>query len=68
MPHVGLVSVGRTYFCSHCGALYSVRPSRLPKIKNNKTTAKCVVCLNNHRRVEYDRVPIFTLIQRPENA
>jgi hypothetical protein len=44
MPHVGPVSEGRTYFCPHCGALYSVRPSRLSKTESN-TATKCVVCL-----------------------
>jgi hypothetical protein len=64
MPHVvGPVSVGRTCFCSHCGALYLVRPS---KIKST-ATAKCVICSNNHE-VECERVPIFKLIQRPEDA
>jgi hypothetical protein len=68
MPHVAPVWEGRTYFCPQCGALYSVKPSRLPKIKNSTATTKCVVCLNNHGQVEYNRVPIFKLIQRPEDA
>ena len=66
MPHVSPVREGHTYFCPHCGALYSVRLSRLPKVKNN-TAPKCVVCSNNHGQVEYNR-PIFKLIQRPEDA
>jgi transcription elongation factor Elf1 len=67
MPHVAPVSEGRTYFCPRCGALYSVRPSRLSKSKNN-TAAKCVVCLNNHGQLEYKGSPIFKLVQRPEDA
>jgi hypothetical protein len=68
MPNVGPVLEGRTYFCPHCGALYAVRPSRLSKIKSSTETTKCIVCLNNHGQVEYNRAPIFKLIQRPEDA
>jgi hypothetical protein len=31
MPHAGPVLEGRTFFCPHCGALYSVTPSLVPK-------------------------------------
>jgi hypothetical protein len=65
MAQVAHVREGRTYFCPHCGALYSVRLSRLPKI--NAAAPKCVVCLNNHEQIEYKR-PIFKLVQRPEDA
>ena len=34
---------GGTFFCAHCGALYSVTCPRLSKIGSN--VAKCVVCL-----------------------
>jgi transcription elongation factor Elf1 len=67
MPHVGPVLEGRTYFCPHCGALYSARPSRFSKVKSNTATTKCVVCLNAHGQVEYNQAPIFRLIQRPED-
>jgi hypothetical protein len=43
MPHVGPVLEGRTFFCPHCGALYSVTHFQLSKSESN--TAKCVVCL-----------------------
>src|SRR6516162_2291076 len=36
-------SDGGTFFCPHCGALYSVTCPRLSKIGSN--VAKCVVCL-----------------------
>ena len=67
MPNVSPVWEGRTYFCPHCGSLYSLRPSRLSKSKNN-ITIKCVVCLNNHGQLDYRGIPIFKLIQRPEDA
>ena len=31
MPHVGPALEGRTFFCPHCGALYSATPSLVPK-------------------------------------
>jgi transcription elongation factor Elf1 len=43
MPHVGPVLEGRTFFCPHCGALYSETPSLVPKSEDD--AAKCVVCL-----------------------
>jgi predicted Zn finger-like uncharacterized protein len=43
MPHVGPVWEGRTFFCPHCGAMYSVTHSQLAK--SESSTAKCVVCL-----------------------
>ena len=33
---------GGSFFCPHCGALYSVTRSRLPAKESN--IAKCVVC------------------------
>jgi transcription elongation factor Elf1 len=42
MPHVGPVLKGRTFFCPHCGALYSATPSLVPR--SQPETAKCVVC------------------------
>jgi hypothetical protein len=41
MPLMGPVPEGRTFFCPHCGALYSVTDSRLPK----SHAENCVVCL-----------------------
>src|SRR5438034_8133441 len=43
MPLTGPIPEGRTFFCPHCGALYSVTYSRLSKSDSN--IAKCVVCL-----------------------
>jgi hypothetical protein len=40
MPLIGPIPEGRTFFCPHCGALYSVTDSRLAK----SNTEKCVVC------------------------
>ena len=42
MPLTGPVPKGGTFFCPHCGAMYSVTHSRLPKRDSN--IAKCVVC------------------------
>ena len=42
MPHVGPVLEGRTFFCPHCGALYSATPSLVPKSEGDAAT--CVVC------------------------
>ena len=43
MPLIGPIPEGGTFFCPHCGALYSVTHSRLSKSDSN--IAKCVVCL-----------------------
>ena len=43
MPLTGPIPEGRTFFCPHCGSLYSVTYSRLSKSDSN--IAKCVVCL-----------------------
>jgi predicted Zn finger-like uncharacterized protein len=65
MPHVGPGSEGRTFFCPHCGALYSVTLSQLSKSESN--TAKCVVCLKVMDRWDTPEAT-FRLIQRPEDA
>jgi predicted Zn finger-like uncharacterized protein len=66
MPLTGAVPEGGTFFCPHCGALYSVTHSRLPK--DDRDIAKCVVC----RRIMDDgrstKVTIYKLIHRPEDA
>jgi predicted Zn finger-like uncharacterized protein len=64
MPHVGPVLEGRTFFCPHCGALYSVTPPSLVP-KGEGDTAKCVVCLKVMDRP--DTIPSFKLLQRPED-
>ena len=43
MPLLGPVPEGGTFFCPHCGAMYSVTLSRLPKTVD-RHIAKCVVC------------------------
>ena len=63
MPHVGPVLEGRTFFCPHCGALYSATPSLVPKSEGD--TAKCVVCLKPMGKP--DTLPSFKLLQRPED-
>ena len=64
MPHVGPVLEGSTFFCPHCGALYSATPSLVPKSEGD--TAKCVVCLRPMEKP--DTIPSFKLLQRPEDA
>ena len=62
MPLTGLVPKGGTFFCPHCGAMYSVTHSRLPKRDSN--IAKCVVC--KQTMDERDNVLLYKLIHRPE--
>jgi transcription elongation factor Elf1 len=67
MPHIGPVLEGRTFFCPHCGALYSATPSLVPK--SEPDPAKCVVC---HKVMDTSKtnkvVSSFKLIHRPEDA
>ena len=64
MPLTGPVPKGGTFFCPHCGAMYSVTHSRLPKRDSN--IAKCVVC--KQTMDERDKVPLYKLIYRPEDS
>ena len=64
MPLTGPVPKGGTFFCPHCGAMYSVTHSRLSKRDSN--IAKCVVC--KQTMDERDKVPLYKLIHRPENS
>ena len=66
MPLTGPIPEGRTFFCPHCGALYSVTHSRLPESDSN--IAKCVVCLKIMDTWDSTDAPIFKLIHRPEDA
>src|SRR5262249_25931496 len=66
MPHIGPVLEGRTFFCPHCGALYSATPSLVPKSEGD--APKCVVCLKVMDSLDTTKVPSFKLIQRPEDA
>src|SRR6266478_5201138 len=59
-------SDGRTFFCLHCGALYSVTCPRLSKIGSN--VAKCVVCLQTMDEWDSTEIRVYKLIQRPEDA
>jgi len=61
MPHVGPVLEGRTFFCPHCGALYSVTRSQLAA-KSENNTAKCVVCLKVVDRWDMPEARTFKLI------
>jgi transcription elongation factor Elf1 len=64
MPLTGPIAEGRTFFCPRCGALYAVSQSRL----SDSSTAKCVVCLHIMEERESGKVPIYRLLQRPEDA
>jgi transcription elongation factor Elf1 len=64
MPLTGPIPEGRTFFCPHCGSLYSVTYSRLSK--SNSNIAKCVVCLQIMTSWDSTKVPIYKLVQRPE--
>ena len=66
MPLTGPVPEGKTFFCPHCGALYSVTHSRLHKSESN--AAKCVVCLQIMDRWDSTKAPVYKLVQRPEDA
>jgi predicted Zn finger-like uncharacterized protein len=57
---------GKTFFCPHCGALYSVTHSRLPKGDSNM--AKCVVCLQTMDTWDSTEIRIYKLIQRPDET
>ena len=66
MPLMGPIPEGRTFFCPHCGALYSVTHSRRSKRDGN--IAKCVVCQLIMNKWDSTDVPIYKLIHRPEDA
>jgi transcription elongation factor Elf1 len=65
MPLRGPIE-GKTFFCPHCGALYSMTNSRLSKIDSN--IAKCVVCLQTMDKWDSTEIRIYKLLQRPEDA
>jgi predicted Zn finger-like uncharacterized protein len=66
VPLLGPVPEGGTFFCPHCGALYSVTLSRLRKRDSN--IAKCVVCTQTMDERDSTTVPVYKLIHRPEDA
>jgi hypothetical protein len=65
MPLTGPISEGRTFFCPHCGALYSVTHSRGYK---DGDTEKCVVCHAIMDKGDAVKVSVYKLIHRPEDA
>ena len=65
MPLTGPIPEGGTFFCPHCGALYSVTYSWLSKSDSN--IAKCVVCLQTMDKRDLTNVTIYKLVQRPED-
>jgi hypothetical protein len=66
MPLTGPIAEGETFFCPHCGALYSVTYSR--PSKGDVNIAKCVVCLQTMDKRDSANVPIYKLVHRPEDA
>jgi len=64
MPLMGPIPGGRSFFCPHCGALYSVTDTRRPK----SDTEKCVVCLQVMDKSDSTRFSAYKLIHRPEDA
>jgi transcription elongation factor Elf1 len=66
VPLLGPVPEGGTFFCPHCGALYSVTRSRPPKRDSN--IAQCVVCRQTMDERESTAVPVYKLIHRPDDA
>jgi hypothetical protein len=50
MPLVGPIPEGKSFFCPHCGALYSVTDSQFPK---ESGAAKCVVYSHTSRPQAY---------------
>jgi predicted Zn finger-like uncharacterized protein len=67
MPLTGPIPEGRSYFCPHCGALYSVTQSRLSKT-DESNFVKCVVCGQTMDRSELTTARVYKLIHRPEDA
>jgi hypothetical protein len=66
MPLLGPIPVGQPFFCSHCGALYSVTNPK--RSKSDSDAAKCVVCGKIMDNSDSTDVRIFKLVHRPEDA
>jgi predicted Zn finger-like uncharacterized protein len=64
MPLTGPPPEGGTFFCPHCGALYSVTDSRVPK----SDTEKCGVCQGIMDKGDAAKLSVYKLIHRPEDA
>ena len=67
MPLSGPIPEGGTFFCPHCGALYSVTRSR-PPAKRDSNIAQCVVCRQTMDERDLTAVPVYKLIHRPDDA
>ena len=67
MPLTGAIPEGRSFFCPHCGALYSVTHSWLSKSESG--LAKCVVCQQIMDKWDNStRAPTYRLVHRPDDA
>ncbi len=66
MPLAGQVREGGTFFCTHCGAMYSVTHSRTRK--RDGSSGKCVVCKLLMDEQEPTKFTVYKLIHRPEDA
>ncbi len=66
MPLTTPRAEGRAFFCPHCGALYAVTPPRVSK--SERSVAKCVICLQIMDSADSPEIPVYKLIQRPEEA
>ena len=67
MPLTGPIPEGSSFFCPHCGALYSVTHSGLLKT-DDSNIAKCVVCGRTMDERDLTRVRVYKLVHRPEDA
>jgi predicted Zn finger-like uncharacterized protein len=67
MPLTGPIPEGRSFFCPHCGALYSVTHSRLSKTIDSNIV-KCVVCGRTMDESDSTAVRVYKLVHRPEDA
>jgi predicted Zn finger-like uncharacterized protein len=67
MPLTGPIPEGRSFFCPHCGALYSVTQSRLSKT-DDSNFVKCVVCGHIMDRSDTTTARVYKLVHRPEDA
>jgi transcription elongation factor Elf1 len=67
MPLTGPIPEGRSFFCPHRGALYSVTQSRLSKI-DDCNFVKCVVCGQTMDRSDSATARVYKLVHRPEDA
>jgi transcription elongation factor Elf1 len=66
MPLTGPIPEGRPFFCSRCGALYSVTYSR--PSSSDSSSAKCVLCGQIMATRGSTDVPTFKLVHRPDDA